>query len=103
MLVKPTVAELLKKAENRYRLSIATAKRARQIFAGSKPLVETDDKAPVSIAADEIEAEKLKIYNEEEWKELQKNEMIKKEVSDKIEEQNKDEEADNNKENNDEQ
>ena len=103
MLVKPTVAELLKKAENRYRLSIATAKRARQIFAGSKPLVETDDKSPVSIAADEIEAEKLKIYNEEEWKELQKNEMIKKEVSDKMEEQNKDEEADNNKENNDEQ
>ena len=31
MLVKPTVAELLDKAENRYRLAIATAKRARQI------------------------------------------------------------------------
>ena len=31
MLVKPTVAQLLNKAENRYRLAIATAKRARQI------------------------------------------------------------------------
>ena len=31
MMVKPTVAELLKKAKNRYELVIATSKRARQI------------------------------------------------------------------------
>ena len=49
MLVKPTVSQLLKKAENRYRLVIASSKRARQIFAGSKPLIETDDTEPVSI------------------------------------------------------
>ena len=69
MLVKPTVAQLLDKAENRYRLAIATAKRARQISQGSMPLCETDDISPVTIAADEIEEGKLKIYNEEEWKE----------------------------------
>lgn len=33
-------------------------------------MVKTDDTAPVSIAADEIEAGDLKIYNEEQWKEL---------------------------------
>ena len=72
MLVKPTVSQLLKKAENRYRLVIASSKRARQIFAGSEPLIETDDTEPVSIAADEIESGDLKIYNEEEWKKIAK-------------------------------
>lgn len=54
MMVKPTVAELLTKVDNRYKLVIATSKRARQIAEGSEILVETDDEAPVSIAADEI-------------------------------------------------
>ena len=70
MLVKPTVVELLDKTENRYRLVIATAKRARQIASGDEPLVETEDVSPVTIAADEIENEKIKIYSSKEWKEL---------------------------------
>ena len=61
MMVKPTVAELLKKAKNRYELVIATSKRARQIAAGADVLVKTDDVAPDSIAADEIEAGKVTI------------------------------------------
>lgn len=73
MLVKPTVAELLNKVENRYRLSIATAKRARQISQGSVPMTKTDEKSPVTIAAQEIGQGALKIYNEEQWKELQKS------------------------------
>ncbi len=73
MLVKPTVAELLKKVENRYRLAIATAKRARQISQGSIPMIKTDEKSPVTIAAEEINQGALKIYNEEQWKELQKS------------------------------
>lgn len=73
MLVKPTVAELLEKGENRYRLVIATAKRARQISAGSSVTIETDDTSPVSIAADEIEDNTIKLYDEEEWKKIQKN------------------------------
>lgn len=72
MLVEPTVSQLLNKAENRYRLVIASSKRARQLFAGDEPLIETDDTEPVSIAADEIEAGALKIFNEEEWKEYNK-------------------------------
>lgn len=73
MLVKPTVAELLKKVENRYRLAIATAKRARQISQGSIPMIKTDEKSPVTIAAEEMNQGALKIYNEEQWKELQKS------------------------------
>ncbi|MBR3134391.1 MAG: DNA-directed RNA polymerase subunit omega [Clostridia bacterium] len=71
MLVKPTVAELLEKGENRYRLVIATAKRARQISAGSNPMIKTEDTSPVSVAADEIEESAIKIYDDEEWKEIQ--------------------------------
>ena len=42
MMVKPTVAELLKKAKNRYELVIATSKRARQIAEGKVEIVEPD-------------------------------------------------------------
>ena len=61
MMVKPTVPELLEKVQNRYILVLATAKRARQIAAGDKMLVKTDDVAPVSIAADEIEEGKVEV------------------------------------------
>lgn len=61
MMVKPTVAELLEKVDNRYSLVIATAKRARQIADGDKTLVKTDDVATVSIAADEIDEGKVKV------------------------------------------
>lgn len=61
MIVKPTVAELLEKVDDRYSLVIATAKRARQIAQGDEILVKTDDEAPVTIAADEIEEGKVTI------------------------------------------
>lgn len=61
MMIKPTVAELLEKIDNRYLLVVATAKRARQIAAGDKKLTAKDDVAPVSIAADEIDEGKVTI------------------------------------------
>lgn len=61
MMIKPSVAELLEKVENRYMLVIATSKRARQIARGAEVLVKTDDVAPDSIAADEIDAGKVTI------------------------------------------
>lgn len=61
MMVKPSVPELLEKVQNRYVLVIATAKRAREIASGDKVLVDTDDVAPVSIAADEIEEGKVEV------------------------------------------
>lgn len=73
MIVKPTVVELLEKAENRYSLVIATAKRARQIASGSKPMTSEDDVSPVTLAADEIEEDKVKIYNKSQWDEELEN------------------------------
>ena len=59
MIVKPTVNELLKHAENRYALVIATSRRAREIAKGDEPLTKTEDKSPVTIAAEEIAEEKI--------------------------------------------
>lgn len=58
MMVKPSVSELLKKADNRYELVIATARRARQIAA-----VKTDvkEESPVTLAANEIAEGKVEI------------------------------------------
>ena len=51
MLVKPNVEELLKKADNRYELVIATAKRARQIASGSQALTNVKERSEVTLAA----------------------------------------------------
>ena len=63
MMIKPTVAELLTKIDNRYMLVVATAKRARQVARGEKKLTKKSDVAPVSIAADEIAEGKVSIID----------------------------------------
>ena len=54
MMVKPAVTDLLKKVDNRYSLIIMTSKRARQIASGATPLVDVDEKSPVTVAVNEI-------------------------------------------------
>ena len=66
MIVKPTVNELLQNVENRYALVIATSRRAREISKGDKPLIDTDEQSPVTIAANEIAEKKVYIENNEE-------------------------------------
>ena len=66
MIVKPTVAELLKKAENRYELVIATSKRARQIAEGDEPKTDVKEESPVTLAANEIAERKVTIIESEE-------------------------------------
>jgi len=61
MIVKPTTAELLTKTDNKFRLVIATAKRARQIASGSNILVNSDETSPVTLAAEEIADGKVEI------------------------------------------
>lgn len=61
MIVKPTVAELLTKANNRYELVIATAKRARQISQGAEVLTNVKEESPVTLAANEIAEGKVTI------------------------------------------
>ena len=63
MIVKPSVAELLKKSKNRFELVIATSKRARKIANGEEPLVTTQEESPVTIAAEEIAEGKVEIVD----------------------------------------
>lgn len=66
MIVKPTVTELLKKANNRYELVIATSRRARQIAMGDEPLTKVKEESPVTLAANEIAEGKVEIVRKEE-------------------------------------
>ena len=62
MMVKPTTAELLQKTQdNKFRLVIATAKRARQIANGSEKLTDVEEESPVTIAANELAEGKVVI------------------------------------------
>lgn len=51
---------------SRYSIVLATSKRARQIIAGSTPLVKPKCTKPLSIAIDELYQSRVKIVNEEE-------------------------------------
>ena len=75
MMVKPAVTDLLKKVDNRYSLIIMTSKRARQIAEGDKPLVDVEDKSPVTIAVNEIFEDK--VYRVDDQKSEEETEMEK--------------------------
>ena len=70
MIVKPTVAELLTKAKNRYELVSATARRARQIASGDEPFTNVKEESAVTLAANEIAEGKIQIIEEEEKEEF---------------------------------
>ncbi len=61
MMVKPSVSELLTKANNRYELVIATARRARQIAEEAETKEDMKEESPVTIAANEIAEGKVEI------------------------------------------
>ena len=69
MMVKPTVNELLEKAENRYALVIATSKRARQIAEGAEVKTAVKEESAVTLAANELAEGKVEIIEPEEMKE----------------------------------
>ncbi len=50
---------------SRYSIVMATSKRARQIIAGSEPLVQGKDKKPLSVAVDELNQGQIKILSDE--------------------------------------
>lgn len=52
--------------QSRYSIVLATSKRARQIIAGSEPLVRSDGKKPLSTAVEELYEGKIKILGEDE-------------------------------------
>lgn len=51
---------------SRYSIVMGTAKRARQIVAGSEPLVDGEGKKPLSIAVEELNESKIRILGDEE-------------------------------------
>lgn len=50
----PALNDLIKKADNKYSLVLATARRAREIIDGDEPLVKITIDNPVTIATNEI-------------------------------------------------
>ncbi|MDO5038152.1 DNA-directed RNA polymerase subunit omega [Clostridium sp.] len=58
-MINPSIVDLLNKVEDRYSLVIVTSKRARQIIAGSNPLVEIDSQKPLTIAINEVNEGKV--------------------------------------------
>lgn len=66
MMVEPSVTDLLKKVNNQFELVVVTAKRARQLSKGDKPLTDKQEESTVTLAADEVAEGKVKICQEEE-------------------------------------
>lgn len=58
-MINPSILQLLEKVDNRYALVVITAKRARQLIAGDKRLVDIDSNKPVTIAINEINEGKI--------------------------------------------
>ena len=60
-MARITIEDCLDKIPNRFELTLAATNRARQISAGSAPLVEPDRDKPTVIALREIAAGKVGI------------------------------------------
>ena len=58
-MVEPTIDKLLTKADSKYSLVCAAAKRAREIVDGAEPLNSGDGKKPVTMALQEIGEDKI--------------------------------------------
>ncbi|MDF2674012.1 MAG: rpoZ [Clostridiales bacterium] len=58
-MINPSIISMLKNVDNRYTLVVMTAKRARQLIDGAKPIIEIDSSKPVTIAINEIYEEKI--------------------------------------------
>ena len=54
MMIDPPIGELLEKVDCRYTLAVEASKRARELIAGSLPLIDTRETKPLSIAIEEI-------------------------------------------------
>ena len=58
-MARITIEDCLGRIPNRFELTLAATNRARQITAGSTPLVENDRDKPTVIALREIAADKV--------------------------------------------
>ena len=58
-MIYPSLDNLLKKVDSKYTLVILTSRRAREIVAGERPLVSSKSNKAVTIALEEIGADKV--------------------------------------------
>ena len=58
-MIYPSLDHLLKKVDSKYTLVVLTSRRAREIVAGDRPLVQSKSNKAVTIALEEIGADKL--------------------------------------------
>ena len=59
IMVEPTIDSLMEKVDSKYSLVVAAAKRARELVDGAEPLEEGQACKPVTIALEEIGADKV--------------------------------------------
>lgn len=64
-LIEPSVDSLLKNVDNKYLLSLLVAKRARELFDGDEPLIDTVYINKVTTAIHEIDQEKIRFQSQE--------------------------------------
>jgi len=69
MITKPSVEELLEKAENRFELVNMVARRSRQIMNGDDAKIDTKEMSKITIAALELVEDKFGLVTEDENKE----------------------------------
>ncbi len=65
-MARVTVEDSLKRVPNRFVLVLLATKRAKQLFKGSKPLIDSKDNKPVVVALREIAAGKASIEDTKE-------------------------------------
>lgn len=71
----PPLNELVERANNKYELVIATAKRARDIVDGAVPYVSISIDNPISIATEEIDEGFVVLVHEDKNKKSQNPEL----------------------------
>ena len=64
MMIDPPIDKLIKKAECRYALTCAVAKRTRELLTSDSAYLEKSGEKPVTLACKEIYEGKLKIVRD---------------------------------------
>lgn len=59
MMNQPPLDVLRDRVDSRYTLVVSVAKRARQLLEGGSPLVECESTKPVTVAMQEMAADKI--------------------------------------------
>lgn len=58
-MIHPSLDVLVKKVDSKYTLVVLAAKRAREILDGSTPMVESKSNKQVTVALEEVAADKI--------------------------------------------